>query len=427
MNWRIGSIRTLRSLRYRNFRLLFAGTILSHTGDFVQAMAQSWLVWDLTHSEWLLGLVGFFQAVPRLLLGAIGGVIVDRVDSRRLLLLTQILAMIQSFAFWFLVYFGLIHFSHILFLVLFLGAVNSINQTSRQSLINGLVPREELMNAVALNSSIVNMSKVAGPSLGGVLISVIGVDGCLLVNALSFLAIIVSVVMMDIPPKQKREKQEDFLREVFEGYQYARTNRRVFSAMVTTYVVGLIGAPFVRFLPVFATDILHVGPSGLGLLMSAPALGAVASALLLASIGRLRKRRTALFLSVMTFSVFLILFAFSRSMVLSLVILTLLGSSQMAFRALANTIVQLETPPHLLGRTLSLFLMDRGLWSFGTLLIGGAASLIGTPWAIALSGLVCGLSATVVIYSRERVVAPKPEKTIDQIAIATEPEPTIKS
>ena len=161
----------------------------------MQAMAQSWLVWTMTGSPFLLGLIGFSQALPRLLLGAIGGAIVDRLDRRRLLVITQNLAMVQAFVFWAMVYFDLINFWHIFFLVLFLGIVNTLNQTARQSLINSLVPRDELMNAIALNSSVVNLSKVIGPSLGGVLISVIGVAGCLLVNAVSFLAIIFSLLM----------------------------------------------------------------------------------------------------------------------------------------------------------------------------------------------------------------------------------------
>jgi MFS family permease len=425
VKFRLTSIQTLSSLSYRNYRLLFFGTLLSHTGDFMQAMAQSWLVWDLTHSTFILGVVGFCQAAPRLLFGAAGGVIVDRVDIRRLLLATQTLAMIQSFVFWFLVYFRLIHFSHILLLVIFLGAVNSLNQISRQSLVNAVVPRDALLNAVALNAAGVNLSKVVGPSLGGVLISIIGVDGCLLINAVSFLAIIFSVIVMEVPPRQRRQKDNNFVREVVEGYQYARTNRLVFSALVMTCVVGLLGAPFVRFLPVFATDILHVGASGLGLLMSAPSVGAVGCGLLLASLGRLRKRRTALLVSVIAFSAFLVLFALSRSMALSLVILALLGASQMGFRTLANTIVQMETPTHLLGRTLSLLLMDRALWSFGTLLIGAVASVIGTQWAIALSGTVCGVAAVAAFSSPRPAAVEASQKSNDQTPLAPHPEPTL--
>jgi len=168
---------TLSSLKHRNFRLLFCGTSLSHVGDFIQAMAQSWLVWQMTKSPFLLGVVGFAQALPRLLLGAIGGAIVDRVERRRLLLCTQFLAMAQAIVFWAVVQFAWVEFWHVLVLVLFLGMVNSLNQTARHSLINNIEPRADLMNAIALNSSLANLAKIIGPSLGGVLIGVIGIAG----------------------------------------------------------------------------------------------------------------------------------------------------------------------------------------------------------------------------------------------------------
>ncbi len=395
--------RTLSSLRFRNFRLLFIGTVISNTGDFMQAMAQGWLVWTMTGSPFLLGLIGFGQALPRLLLGAIGGAIVDRLDRRRLLVVTQNLAMVQAFVFWGLVYFELINFWHIFFLVLFLGTVNTLNQTARQSLINSLVPRDELMNAIALNSSVVNLSKVIGPSLGGLLISIVGVDGCLLVNAVSFLAIIFSLLMMELPQWQREKGEENFWQEISEGYSYIRTNNRVFSVLFLAYVVALIGSPYSRFLPVFASDVLHAGPLGFGLLLAAPGVGAVVSALCLASMGNIRRRGSFIYFSVFVFSLFLVLFSFSRSMPLSLFCLAVVGSSYIAFRAVANTTIQMETPPHLLGRILSLFLMDKGLWSFGTLFIGAVASLIGTPWAITLSGSICALSAAALLYCRLRM------------------------
>ena len=413
--------KTGSSLRYRNFRLLFIGTVFSHTGDFMQAMAQAWLVWTMTNSPFLLGLLGFCQAVPRLLLGAIGGALVDRLDRRRLLLLTQNLAMVQAFAFWALVYFDLIRFWHIVVLVLFIGTVNTLNQTARQSLINTLVPRAELMNAIALNSSIVSLSKVIGPSLGGVLISVIGVAGCLLVNAASFLAIILSLVMMDLPLWQREEKEENFWQEVIEGYHYVKTNHQVFSVLSLAYIVALIGSPYTRFLPVFATDIFHAGPSGFGLLLAAPGVGAVGSGLWLASMGNIRRRRNFVFLSVLAFSLFLMLFSFSRSMLLSLLCLVMVGASHIAFRAVANTTIQMETPPHLLGRILSLFFMDKGLWSFGTLFIGSVASLLGTPRATALSGLICGLSAA-LLYQRARLRR-KMRKGLEEIPLPSKIDP----
>jgi MFS family permease len=395
--------RTLSSLRHRDFRLLFFGTSLSHVGDFIQAMAQSWLVWTMTSSPLLLGVVGFCQALPRLLLGVVGGAIVDRVERRRLLLSTQILAMLQAFTFWALVYFEEIQFWHVMVLVLFLGTVNTINQTARHSLINNLVPREDLMNAIALNSSMANLAKIAGPSLGGVLISVIGVAGCLFVNAVSFLAIIITLIVMVFPAgRSMSEEEAPFWEEVREGYRFLRAERRLLAVILLTYSVALVGTPYSRFLPVFATDVLHAGPSTFGLLLAAPGAGAVIAGLSIASLGRLRRRLHFVAMSVYAFSLFLVLFSFCRSLPLSMLFLVLVGASNIAFRSVANSVVQMETPPHLLGRMLSLFFMDKGMWSFGTLFIGGVAQVVGTPNAIAISGIGCALAATVLLYQQRQ-------------------------
>ncbi|HEX5019138.1 MAG TPA: MFS transporter [Candidatus Binatia bacterium] len=395
--------RTLSSLRHRNFRLLFFGTSLSHVGDFIQAMAQSWLVWTMTSSPFLLGVVGFCQALPRLLLGAVGGAIVDRLERRRLLLSTQVLAMLQAFIFWALVYLEEIQLWHVMVLVLFLGTVNTINQTARHSLINSLVPRDDLMNAIALNSSMANLAKIAGPSLGGVLISVIGVAGCLLVNAVSFLAIIITLIVMVFPAGRSSSGDEaPFWEEVREGYRFLRGQRRLFAIILLTYSIALVGTPYSRFLPVFATDVLHAGPSTFGLLLAAPGAGAVMAGLGIASLGRLRRRLHFVAMSVYAFSLFLILFSFCRSLPLSMLFLVLVGASNIAFRSVANSVVQMETPPHLLGRMLSLFFMDKGMWSFGTLFIGSVAHAIGTPNAIAVSGVGCALAATVLLYQQRQ-------------------------
>ena len=405
--------RTLNSLRHRDFRLLFFGTSLSHVGDFIQAMAQSWLVWTLTSSPFLLGVVGFSQALPRLFLGAVGGAIVDRVPRRRLLLSTQILAMTQAFVFWALVYFDAIQFWHVIVLVLFLGTVNTVNQTARHSLINSLVPREELMNAIALNSSMANLAKIIGPSIGGVLISMIGVAGCLFVNAVSFLTIIVTLIVMNVPAARVRLKDESsFWREVSEGYQFLRGQRRLFTIILLTYAVALVGTPYSRFLPVFATDVLHAGPSTFGLLLASPGIGAVIAGLGIASFARLRRRLHFVAMSVYAFSISLALFSFSRSLPLSMLLLILVGASNIAIRAVANTIVQMDTPPELLGRMLSLFFMDKGLWSFGTLFIGSVAHFAGTPNAIAIAGLCCALAASLLLYQQRQM---RESRAIEQL------------
>jgi MFS family permease len=416
--WQRGSTQlaiTLSSLKHRNFRLLFCGTSLSHVGDFIQAMAQSWLVWQMTKSPFLLGVVGFAQALPRLFLGAIGGAIVDRVERRRLLLCTQFLAMAQAIVFWAAVQFAWVEFWHVLVLVLFLGMVNSLNQTARHSLINNIVPRADLMNAIALNSSLANLAKIIGPSLGGVLIGVIGIAGCLLVNAISFFAIIVTLVVMEIPSgSAKVNDKTPFWQEVSQGYRFLRSDRRLLSLILLTYGIALVGTPYSRFLPVFATDVLHAGPTTFGLLLAAPGVGAVLAGLGIASLGRLRRRLHFVATAVLAFSVSLMLFSFSRSIYLSMLFLILVGASNIAFRAVANSIVQMETPPQYLGRMLSLFFMDKGLWSFGTLFIGSVAHLIGTPRAITISGAVCAIAAVVLLNQQRQARGGEPAQGLDQ-------------
>jgi predicted MFS family arabinose efflux permease len=302
-----------------------------------------------------------------------------------------------------LVQFGWVEFWHVLVLVLFLGTVNSLNQTARHSLINNIVPREDLMNAIALNSSLANLAKIVGPSLGGVLIGVIGIAGCLLVNAISFFAIIVTLVIMEIPPgKAKLDKEASFWREVSEGYRFLRSERRLLAVILLTYGVAMVGTPYSRFLPVFATDVLHAGPTTFGLLLASPGIGAVFAGLGIASLGRLRRRLHFVVTAVMAFSISLMLFSFSRSIYLSMLFLIFVGASNIAFRAVANSIVQMETPPQYLGRMLSLFFMDKGLWSFGTLFIGSVAHVIGTPRAITVSGAFCAIGASILLYQQRQ-------------------------
>jgi MFS family permease len=394
---------TLRSLRHRNFRLLLIGALLSNAGDFMQNVAQAWLVWHMTRSAFLLGVVGFFDSIPRLLLGALGGALTDRLDRRRLLIVTQALGMAQAFVYWFAVYFDLIRYWHILILACFLGVVNTVNQTARQSLVNGLVPKEDLSNAIALHASVFNLSRILGPSLGGVVIALVGVAGCFFVNAVSFVGLIATLLYMELPSWSPARKQGGLWHEVSEGYRYLRSNSQMFSIIALSYVVALVGAPYATFVPVFATNILHVGPSGFGLLMSAPGIGATIAGLWLATVGNASPNLFWVGACVLGYALFLGLFAVSHFFILSLVLLLSLGFCFIAFRASVNTALQSATPPHLLGRVLSFFFMDRGLWSIGGLMLGGTASLIGIQGTFEVSAVICGVAAAIVLLSMGRI------------------------
>src|SRR5688500_9457506 len=256
------NLRTLRSLRHRNFRLLMEGALISSSGDFMQNIAQSWLVWHVSKSPVAIGVVAFFDTLPRLLVGAVGGAIADRFDRRRVLMITQTAAMVQAIVYWLAVEFEVIELWHIAALAFCLGVVNTINQTARQSLVNSLVPREELLNAIGLQSSVFNFSKILGPSVGGVIISFIGVAGCFLINALSFVALLFNLYLLDLPPWEKRRDKQSLLEDIGEGFRYVRDNRRILYIVGISYVVDMFGARYNSFVQVFVNNLLQFGPTG---------------------------------------------------------------------------------------------------------------------------------------------------------------------
>jgi MFS family permease len=395
------------------------GALVSSSGDFMQNIAQSWLVWHLSQSPVAIGVIAVFDTLPRLLIGAVGGAIADRFDRRRVLMITQTLAMIQAFTYWFLVEFGGIALWHVAILAFFLGVVNTINQTARQSLVNSLVPKEELLNAIGLQSSVFNFSKITGPSVGGLIIAYVGIAGCFLVNALSFLYLIFNLYQMELPPWKPRRGRQSLLGDIKEGFIYLRANRRILYIVGVSYVMALFGAPYNRFVPMFATNILHVGATGFGMLMSAPGIGATVASLSLATVRKLRVGTRAICFCVLGFALFITLFAFSHSFVLSLVFLAMVGFCQVGERALTNTAIQMGTPQNLLGRVLSLFFMDRGLWSLGGLIIGSSASAIGIDWTFAVCGVVCAVAAgSLLIVSRRQ----RSEALQNEAARALHPE-----
>lgn len=369
----------------------------------MQNVAQSWLVWQLTRSPVALGVVAFCDTLPRLLVGAVGGAIADRFDRRRVLMITQSLAMIQAFIYWLAVEFNVIQFWHIAVLAFFLGIVNTINQTARQSLVNSLVPKDELLNAIGLQSSVFNFSKILGPTAGGMIIAFIGIAGCFLINALSFVALIFNLYLMELPPWEARADAKSIWDDVKEGFAYLHSNRRLFFIVGLSYVIAMFGAPYNRFLPMFATNVLRVGPGGFGLLMSAPGLGATIAALCLASVSKLRVGTRSIASCALGFALAITLFAFSHQFLLSLTFLVMVGFCHIAERALTNTVIQTETPPYLVGRVLSLFFMDRGLWSLGSVVIGAAAAVIGIDWTFAACGAVCGIAAASLLMVRRKI------------------------
>ncbi len=384
------------ALRYPDFRRFTLGYFPAETGEYIHFVVQNWLAWELTHSAFYLGLLGFFEFAPRFVFGPIGGVIADRMDRMKLLVLSRVANLVQCLIFAFLIFSGLLEFWHIIVLVIFMAIVSSFSTAAQQVVIVSLVPQEGVVSALAINSATHNLTKVIGPSIGGVLLTLIGPGPCLLVQALSIIGMLVALWKMPAQTRPISATKGDWLKDIVEGVSYMRENRRVFATILTTYSNGFFGISYAQFLPYFAQEVLQVGPAGYGILVAAPGVGAVLISFFLSTHTRLRGMRRLLVGASLIYAVAIFLFALSPILILSVLLLAAVGSMQMSYRVLARAIIQEECPDHLLGRAMSLFFLDRGFGSLGALCIGSVAAIFTVPMAVAVSALACGLVSWVL-------------------------------
>lgn len=395
-----GLLRAFIALRHRNFRLFWFGQMISLIGTWMQTTGQAWLVLELTHSAWQLGMVGAIQFLPILLFSIFGGVFADRWPKRNVLLFTQSAAMIQAVVLWGLVASGHVQIWEIYLLALLLGITNSLDMPTRQAFVVEMVGREDLPNAVALNSSIFNLARIAGPSLGGLIIAFSGVTTLFLLNALSFIAVIGGLLLIrnkELHAIAKRTLENGVRaktwKSLVEGMAYIRRTPSVLLIILVVGSVSLFGINFNVVLPLFATEVLNVGAVGYGLLSSAIGVGALLSALWIAW-GNRKPSIRSLLISTLAFSILLSIFSLSHIYPISLVLILLVGFSQIAFSALANTAIQSITPDHLRGRVMSVYMaFFAGSTPIGNLLIGGLSVLGGPSIALLICAILALLSA----------------------------------
>jgi predicted MFS family arabinose efflux permease len=394
---------------------LFSGTVVSHTGDLLQAMAQSWLVFQLTHSAVKLGWLGFCQLLPRLLFAGLGGVIVDRFDRRRLLIWTQTAAMVQSIALFLLVATGKVQYWHIIVLSLMLGTSDTLHLTARHALIPLLVPEATVQQAVAINAAGMNFTQVLGPSLGGVLLGLVGVSGCLAINAVSFVAILLALFAMKWRPGPRPATADDpdVLADFKEGVRYVRARQQLWVPVALAWGIASLAMAYSRLLPLFASDVLGGGERVYGFLLAAPGVGAVIASLAIARRGRRPGAGRLLYQSTLVLVAALLCFALSRSLWMSLAGLAVVGGAQMVFRTTAIASLHTATDDAHRGRVVALFLIDYGLWSVGVLWLGLLAELAGPRIAVSFGALSC-LCATGVTYLVSRRARPQPEPCLDR-------------
>jgi MFS family permease len=386
----------VRALRYRNYRLFFGGQSVSLIGTWMTRIATSWLVYRMTHSAFLLGVAGFSLQIPFLLLGPFAGVWVDRLDRHRVLVITQILSMIQSFWLAALALTGRITVPDIIALSLFQGAINAFDMPARQAFVVQMVEdRADLSNAIALNSSMVNGARLIGPSLAGIIIAAFGEGYCFLIDGISYIAVIASLLLMHITRQQARSQRTQLMRELKEGWQYVSHFAPIRSILILLGLVSLVGMPYTVLMPIFAGSVLHGGAHTLGFLMGAAGVGALIGALILAT------RRSVVGLGRMValtsagFGAGLFAFSNSRWLPLSLPLMMFTGFCMMTQMASSNTILQTIVDEDKRGRVMSFYsIAFQGTAPFGSLIAGAAASRIGAPKTLMIGGALCIVGAT---------------------------------
>jgi MFS family permease len=390
-----GRARIWRALRHRNYRLFFTGQSISLIGTWMTRIATSWLVYQLTKSPLLLGVVSFAGQIPTFLFAPLAGVWVDRLDRRRVLVITQILAMLQSLALAALTLSGRINIPEIIGLGAFQGLINAFDMPGRQAFLVQMVEdKQDLGNAIALNSSMVNMARLLGPSLAGAVIAVFGTGYCFLIDGLSYLPVIASLLMMRLKPWLLPHGDASMLHQLKEGWKYVANSTPIRTILLLFAVVSLMGWPFTVLMPVFALKILNGGPHTYGFLMGAVGTGALISAYSLAARPSVRGLTKMIPISAGLLGAGLILFGISGNFWISLIVLSFCGFGMMQQMAASTTIIQTIVDEDKRGRVMSYSTVALvGMAPFGGLLAGTVADALGAPRTVMLSGACCLLGA----------------------------------
>ena len=391
----------LKVFRHRNYRLFFTGQLISLMGSWMQNTAQPWLVYSLTHSTFLLGVTSFCSTVPVFLMTPFGGMVADRVDRRKFLLVTQSAAMLQAAILAALTLSGVVQVWEIICLALIAGLINSFDIPSRQSMTLDMVGREDLRHAISLNSMMFNMARIVGPTIAGALIALVGEGICFALNAVSFGAVLVSLLLMKLAPRGTRVSQRA-LREIADGYLYSFRSPQIRVSLILVAVSSMFGAAYVSMMPAVARDLLHGDATCVGTLMSAAGGGALIGAYLLSRITE-KQLVYAPVAAAISFGTGLILFSHSHWLWLSAFLLLPTSASLMLLGGTTNTIIQIVAHERFRGRVISHYTQSfMGMMPWGALMLGALASRIGVTNAISIGGAIVIASAAAAFYYRRR-------------------------
>ena len=390
---------TFSALQHSNYRLFFIGQLISLTGTWMQNVSQPWLVYQLTGSPLYLGIVSFASAVPIITLSLWAGVFIDRVPKRRLLMVTQTLAMVQALLLSADVFLGWVQPWHIIIFAVVLGTINAFDAPTRQTFVVDMVGKEDLQNAIGLNGAMFQMARLIGPTFAGILLGLIGPAWCFLLNGLSFIAVIICLGMMQVAPMIAAKRDANPLAQMREGLSFIRHNRVVLTLLGMVAVSNIFAFGYSALMPAFAQDVLGQGPAGLGLLSASVGAGALIGALTTASLGNFKRKGLLLTVGNVFFPVMVLLFASSKIFPLSMAILVGAGLGFMIQNTMTNTLVQTSIPDHLRGRVMSVYmLVFQGLFPIGSLMAGTIAQNFGVPIGAAFGGTIALIAGLVWLW-----------------------------
>ena len=401
--------KTFSALKHRNFRLFFSGQLISFTGTWMTTTAQGWLVYQLTGSKALLGLVAAAASAPMLLFATWGGWVADRYPKRSVIVVTQTCSMILSFVMAALVWSDLVQPWHIILLAILGGITMAFDMPARQSFVIEMTSREDLMNAISLNSSAFNCARIVGPSIAGFLMAQVGIAACFFVDGLSFFAVIAGLLLMRLPKHNPIESASSAIGQALEGFRYVWGHRRVLTILSLFAVVGIFGWSYSVLMPAFAHDVLHLGANGYGMLMAGSGVGALAAALTVASAGHIFPTRIMALGGIGIFSAALALFAWNRNLYVEILLLALVGFGIVLYFSTSNTVLQSIVPDEMRGRVMGIWtLIFGGMIPLGSLQAGLMADSLGAPATIAIGAFICAIAALItlgVIRRREAQLA----------------------
>jgi MFS family permease len=380
----------LRALRSRNYRLFVSGQLVSLIGTWMQSVAQYWLIYRFTGSAALLGLIGFASQFPVFVLAPAGGVVADRAHRQHVLIATQSSMMVLALVLAALTLSGRVQPWHVFVLGVLLGITNAFDIPARQAFLVEMVPRDDIVNAVALNSSMLNGARIIGPAIAGIVVAAVGEGWCFLLNAISYVAVIGALLLMHVRPRVDVHAPVSAWASVVEGFTYSWHTRSVRALLLLLGVVSVMGMPYTVLMPIIADRILHGGPHAYGLLLSASGVGALAGAALLTMRRHIDGLRLWVAISAVSFGVVLIAFSFSRALWLSTLLLVPAGFFMMIEMASSNTLIQSTVPDRLRGRVMAVYsMMFMGMAPIGALGAGMLAAPLGAPATVALGGAIC--------------------------------------